>query len=92
MYPKSILADFCDYWTESNPNGRQLRFEKQNVFDINRRLRTWIKRNNNASDETELIKKEQVVEQRYQEQQERLRKADNDIASDEDKKQALGLK
>ena len=90
VYPKSILAEFCDYWTESNPNGRQLRFEQQKVFDISRRLRTWIKRSN--ADETDLVKKEQIIEQRYKEQQERLRKANTDVASDEERKQALGLK
>ena len=90
VYPKSILAEFCDYWTESNPNGRQLRFEQQKVFDISRRLRTWIKRSN--ADETDLVKKEQIIEQRYKEQQEKLRKANTDVASDEERKQALGLK
>ena len=90
VYPKSILAEFCDYWTESNPNGRQLRFEQQKVFDISRRLSTWIKRSN--TDETELVKKEQIVQQRYKEQQERLRKANTDVASDDERKQALGLK
>ena len=92
-YPKTILAEFCDYWTESNPNGRQLRYEKQNVFDINRRLKTWIKRSNYDNSDDELLKKkEEIVEQRYLEQQEKFKKAEEDVASDDERKKALGLK
>jgi len=35
--------EFIDYWTECNPNGKKLKFEKQKTFDPVRRLRTWIK-------------------------------------------------
>ena len=92
-YPKSVLAEFCEYWTESNPNGKQLRYEKQNVFDINRRLKTWIKRSNYDNSDDELLKKkEEIVEQRYLEQQEKFKKADEDVASDDERKKALGLK
>jgi len=34
--------DFLDYWTEKNPKGK-MRFEKEKVFDINLRLKRWIK-------------------------------------------------
>tara|TARA_R100001530_G_scaffold72867_1_gene51419 strand:- start:448 stop:1014 length:567 start_codon:yes stop_codon:yes gene_type:complete len=92
-YPKSVLAEFCEYWTESNPNGKQLRYEKQNVFDINRRLKTWIKRSNYDNSDDELLKKkEEIVEQRYLEQQEKFKKAEEDVASDDERKKALGLK
>ena len=71
-------------------SGRKMKFEMAKTFDISRRLSTWIKRSN--TDETELVKKEQIVQQRYKEQQERLRKANTDVASDDERKQALGLK
>jgi hypothetical protein len=42
-YPKEMLREFYDYWTEKNDGGRQLRFEMQKVFDIKKRLITWSK-------------------------------------------------
>lgn len=41
QYSKKMLDKFCDYWTESKPKGRKLRYEMQKVFDIKRRLVTW---------------------------------------------------
>jgi hypothetical protein len=43
-YSKELIDNFCDYWTESKPKGRKLRFELEKVFDIARRLNTWEKR------------------------------------------------
>lgn len=40
-YPKEMLRQFYDYWTEKNEGGRRLRFEMQKVFDLKRRLKTW---------------------------------------------------
>jgi len=41
QYSKEMLDKFSDYWTESKPKGRKLRYEMQKVFDIKRRLVTW---------------------------------------------------
>jgi len=41
QYSKEMLDKFSDYWTESKPKGRKLRYEMQKVFDIQRRLVTW---------------------------------------------------
>jgi hypothetical protein len=30
---KNELMDFISYWTEKNPNGRKMRFEKEKTFD-----------------------------------------------------------
>lgn len=46
-YPIDLLNAFCNYWTESGEKDKILRFEKQDVFDIKRRLVTW--QNNNKS-------------------------------------------
>ena len=40
-YGQEMCRDFFDYWTESNPNGKKMRFEMQKVFDVKRRLATW---------------------------------------------------
>ena len=46
-YEPIMLDDFADYWTESNPKGKKLKFELQKTFDIARRLKKW--RSNNFS-------------------------------------------
>lgn len=40
-YPKEMLRAFYDYWTEKNEGARKMRFEKEKVFEIKRRLVTW---------------------------------------------------
>lgn len=40
-YDKETLRAFADYWTESNENGKKMRFEMQRIFDRGRRLATW---------------------------------------------------
>lgn len=43
-YGGQMLNDFYSYWTEMNPGGSKMRFEKEKVFEVGRRLATW---NNN---------------------------------------------
>lgn len=43
QYSKELVDAFCNYWTESKPNGKKMRFEMQKTFDIKRRLATWAK-------------------------------------------------
>ena len=40
-YTKEMLSEFFDYWTEKSIMGKKMRFEKEKVFCVNRRLRTW---------------------------------------------------
>lgn len=40
-YADSMRKDFIAYWTEHSAHGRKMRFEKETVFDISRRLTTW---------------------------------------------------
>ncbi len=53
-YPDSLKSDFCDYWTESKPNGKKLKFEMQQTFDISRRLKKWQGNNFGSQKETGL--------------------------------------
>lgn len=39
-----IASEFFEYWTEHGDNGKKMRFEKEKVFDIKKRLERW-KRN-----------------------------------------------
>jgi len=41
-YEKEMAKEFFDYWVEMNPNGKKMRFEMEKVFDVNRRLNTWL--------------------------------------------------
>ena len=49
-YDKELRIDFCDYWTEGG--GTKLRFEREKVFDIGRRLARWKKNDFNKKDES----------------------------------------
>lgn len=41
------LYEFADYWLERGENDKKYRFEKEKVFDIRRRLTTWVWKNYN---------------------------------------------
>ena len=42
-YTDDMCKRFFNYWTESNVNGKKMRFEMEKVFDLKRRLATWAK-------------------------------------------------
>ena len=44
-YPRPMLAEFYDYWTEVKEGGRKMRFEKEKTFEIAKRLVRWSKNN-----------------------------------------------
>lgn len=52
-YPRPMLVEFYNYWTETKEGGRKMRFEKEKTFEIAKRLARW-KRND---DERKLSRK-----------------------------------
>lgn len=48
-YPNTMLHEFFNYWTEMNENGKKMRFEMQEVFDVKRRLAKWNSNNKDKS-------------------------------------------
>ena len=50
-YGKTVLKNFSDYWTEKSPRGSKMRFEKEKVFDVSRRLATWSRNNFNNTNQ-----------------------------------------
>lgn len=52
-YPRPMLAEFYDYWTEVKEGGRKMRFEKEKTFEIAKRLVRW----KNNDDERKLSRK-----------------------------------
>jgi hypothetical protein len=47
QYDHEMLTAFSDYWTEPNRSKTKMLFELQKTWDTARRLRTWLRNNNN---------------------------------------------
>jgi len=45
-YSSSMLNDFYDYWTETKPNSKLIRWEREKAFDMVRRLDYWSRNEN----------------------------------------------
>ena len=91
------IQDFISYWSEHNTDGRVMRFEKQDIFNVKRRMQTWIKnslkfQSTFQPSNEDIAAKEEQLEKEYQDQQRRLREADANVATDDDRKKALGIK
>ena len=70
-----LITRFCDYWTESNENGKKMRFEMQKTFSIGGRLSTFVKNKiewskNFTKNRNELALSDSEIEKRYAKQQE----------------------
>ena len=37
-----LMSEFISYWTERNESGKKMKFEMQQTFDINRRMKKWL--------------------------------------------------
>jgi hypothetical protein len=57
QYGSPMIKEFYFYWTEKNQTSKKMRFEKESVFDIKRRLLRWSNNNFNSN------KKPQIDEQ-----------------------------
>ncbi len=49
-YGKKVVREFYDYWSETNPSGKKMRFEMQKTWDIERRLSRWAGKENVPAD------------------------------------------
>lgn len=47
-YPREMLVEFYNYWTEISINGKKFRYEKEKVFDVKLRLQRWHKNSKNG--------------------------------------------
>jgi len=97
----AMIKEFIEYWTEHNDGGHVLRYEQQSIFNVRKRISTWVKNskkfNSNmkfqpASDE-DIAKKEARIEADYQAQIKKFSQTESgDTADDDERKKALGLK
>jgi hypothetical protein len=46
-YPKEMIREFFNYWSEHGTNDKKMRFEKQTTFGIKQRLNVWYNKNIN---------------------------------------------
>ena len=59
---KKIANDFFLFWSETKPNGRKMKKELQQTFDIRRRLQRWINNDwNNYKKETNVREKMSIT-------------------------------
>lgn len=58
-YPKEMLREFYDYWTEHGERDRKFRMEKEKSFDISKRLARWFK---NYKPSTNVAKNQKIIE------------------------------
>lgn len=68
-YSVDMLKDFFEYWSESGDKQKKLRFEKQTVFDISRRLKTWSNNQKNfrgKSERDHRIHEERLSDDRFE--------------------------
>ena len=40
-YGREMVREFFDYWSESNPSGKKMRFEMQKTWSLDLRLARW---------------------------------------------------
>ena len=95
----NMIKEFIEYWTEHNDGGHVLRYEQQSIFNVRKRMSTWVKNskkfNSNmkfqpASDE-DIAKREARIEADYQAQQQKFRDAQKNVADEKERRKALGL-
>src|SRR5690606_41618134 len=63
-YGRDLLNDFYKYWTEPNKSKSKFRQELQKTWDLERRLETWSRNDNNFRSEehtSELQSRENLV-------------------------------
>lgn len=46
-YSKEMIRSFYDYWSELDKSRTKMRFEKQNTWELSRRLKTWSRNETN---------------------------------------------
>ncbi len=46
-YGSNMCNDFFEYWTETTPDGKKMRYQLQKTWEIGRRLARWHKQNQN---------------------------------------------
>ncbi len=68
LYKKSVIEDFCDYWSEADRAKKpKQRWEKQKTWKTSLRLKTWAKRSEERGKNPYLSDNEKTIEQKKRE-------------------------
>ena len=59
-YDKNILNSFVDYWTEPNKSKTKMKFELQQTWSTNLRLKNWVK-NQKKWDKPKIVNKNKLT-------------------------------
>jgi hypothetical protein len=62
IYPREMLIDFLNYWTETSINGKKFRYEKEKVFDIKLRLQRWHKNSKHGKKGHNIIEAKSIAD------------------------------
>ena len=100
LYSKETIEKFCNYWTESNnTENAKLRFEREKVFNIQRRLKRWEMNNKNWSNDTtesdlDIVKKKEarIKEEQIAFKRRMLEAEKNSASQDEIREMLKGTK
>ena len=46
QYPREMIRDFFEYWSEMNKSETKMRYEQQPTWEVSKRLATWAKKEN----------------------------------------------
>jgi hypothetical protein len=77
-YDTKNKVEFCEYWTEQNQKGTKMRFEMEKTFDINLRLKRWMRNNSNWKKPTQKSKIKTSINA-HQKAREMIRKMNNNL-------------
>ena len=90
-YPKEMLFDFYNYWSEPNKSKTKFLSELQRTFDLSRRLARWSKNDFNRNKQTNFVDESQIELQKKKAKRQRLiyEEKINNAASDDEKRNIL---
>ena len=64
-YGVDMIQEFIDYWTETLPNGKKQRWQKQKAFKVDIRLKGWAKRDYNGLFKEHKYQLEKIKQDEY---------------------------
>jgi len=77
----ATIIDFENYWRQKNNNGTKELWQMQKVFDINRRLKTWIRKEEKWQHEKETRNKLKFVQEKPLHRNDNINKQSNNFNS-----------
>lgn len=57
-YPKEMIRQFFEYWSEMNKSRTKMRWEQEKTWEIDKRLRTWASREKNYENRSNYTSKQ----------------------------------